>query len=121
PAPLDGAAVAREVAARSFVLARNEDDLLPLDPAGVGTVALIGAAAREARVLGGGSAQVFPPYVVSPLDGLTAAGVRVTYATGADPRTRLPEADGPQWTYLEAVLRDGAGTVLARLDLPSGA
>jgi beta-glucosidase len=124
PAPLDGAAVAREIATRSFVLARNEGDVLPLDPGSLRSVAVIGAAAREARVLGGGSAQVYPPHVVSPLDGLTAAlpgGVRLTYATGADPRTRLPEAEGPQWTELSAVLRDESGAVLARLDLPGGA
>lgn len=70
PAPVDGEALAREIAHRSFVLVRNEG-ALPL-PEGR-TVALIGAAARDARVLGGGSATVFPAQVVSPLDGLTAA------------------------------------------------
>ncbi|MFD0664748.1 glycoside hydrolase family 3 protein [Thermocatellispora tengchongensis] len=75
-------------------------------------VAVLGAAARDVRILGGGSATVFPPHVVSPLDGLTAAlpgGVRVTYAVGADPRTTLPPAAGPQWRNL-----DGATGVTAR-------
>ena len=59
---------ARSPAAPSCSYATN--GALPLGP---GTVALIGAAARDARVLGGGSAIVFPSHVVSPLDGLTAA------------------------------------------------
>ncbi|CAM5257074.1 Thermostable beta-glucosidase B [Streptomyces microflavus] len=75
PATVDGDALAREIARRSFVLVRNEvrdgADALPLAPGT--TVALSGALARDARVLGGGSALVFPDHVVSPLDGLTAA------------------------------------------------
>ncbi|HEV7899166.1 MAG TPA: glycoside hydrolase family 3 C-terminal domain-containing protein [Planosporangium sp.] len=125
PAPLDGGAVAREVAARSFVLARNSGGLLPLSPATLRRVALIGAAAREARVLGGGSAQVFPPRVVSPLDGLSAAlpeGVELAYAVGVDPRTKLLEASGPQWTRgFTAVFRGADGAVLATAPLASGA
>jgi beta-glucosidase len=130
PAPIDGDTIARQVAVRSFVLARNNGDLLPLQPAALRRVALIGAAAREARVLGGGSAQVFPPHVVSPLDGLSAAlpeGVRLTYAVGVDPRTKLPEASGPQWTSadgssgLTAVFRDASGATLATTGLSGGA
>jgi beta-glucosidase len=76
PAAVDGREIAHEVARRSFVLARNAEvdgaPVLPITPA-ESTVALIGLAARDARVLGGGSAMVFPETVVSPLDGLTAA------------------------------------------------
>lgn len=95
PAPsdeIDGAALAREVARRSFVLVRNEG-LLPLPP--VKKIALIGHAADEARVLGGGSAQVFPPYIASPLDGLRAAlgaDTELVHAPGADPRVKIPAA-----------------------------
>ncbi|MBV1855924.1 glycoside hydrolase family 3 C-terminal domain-containing protein [Catellatospora tritici] len=119
PAPVDGDALARELAARSFVLATNPNGLLPLDPR-PGTVALIGALARDARILGGGSAHVFPHHVVSPLDGLVAAGLKVEYATGADPRTKLPAAAGPQWTALTATFRDASGTVLHTTPLGSG-
>jgi beta-glucosidase len=125
PAPVDGDAVAREVAARSLVLARNDGDVLPLRPEALRRVALIGAAAREARVLGGGSAQVFPPHVTSPLDGLSSAlpdGVQLSYAVGVDPRTKLPAAAGPQWVPgFTAVFRDAAGAVLATVALSSGA
>ncbi|MDP9791556.1 beta-glucosidase [Catenuloplanes nepalensis] len=90
--PLDGSEIAHEIATRSFVLARNEQNLLPLDAGSLRTVALLGALAEDARVLGGGSAQVFPPHVISPRDGLTAAlpGASVVFAGGADPRPHLP-------------------------------
>jgi len=97
--PVDGRALAREVAARGFVLLSNRDNLLPL-PGGE-RVALIGALARDARVLGGGSAMVFPEHVVSPLEGLRGRA-DLTYAVGADPRAKLPPAQGPQWTDLKA-------------------
>ncbi|WP_411135439.1 beta-glucosidase family protein [Streptomyces sp. C10] len=99
PRGTDGRAVAREVARRACVLLRNEPvgarRALPLDAATVRRVAVIGTAAREARVLGGGSATVFPDVVVSPLEGLRAAlpeDVEVTFAAGADPRSRVPHA-----------------------------
>ncbi|BCY06232.1 glycoside hydrolase family 3 protein [Actinoplanes sp. L3-i22] len=96
--PVDGDAVAQRVASRSFVLTRNEQDLLPVDPATTGRVAVIGALAQDARVLGGGSAQVAPPHVISPLDGLRRVFPDVTYAIGADPRPFLPAAQGSGWS-----------------------
>lgn len=63
PSGIDGQALARELAVRGCVLVRNEGAALPLAPGR--TVALLGAAARDARVLGGGSATVFPERVVS--------------------------------------------------------
>ncbi|MEU1401954.1 glycoside hydrolase family 3 C-terminal domain-containing protein [Streptomyces sp. NPDC005728] len=118
PAPVDGEALAREIARRSFVLVRNERGTLPLGPHG--TVALIGAAARDARVLGGGSATVFPARIVSPLDGLTAAlpeGALI-YAVGADPATELAVAG--QGFALRAVCRDAAGNVIGTGSAPNG-
>ncbi|MDW4906190.1 glycoside hydrolase family 3 C-terminal domain-containing protein [Streptomyces sp. ADMS] len=117
PAPVDGGALAREIAHRSFVLVRNEG-ALPL-PAGH-TVALVGSAARDARVLGGGSATVFPAGIVSPLDGLTAALPEgtLTYAVGADPSIELAVAD--KGFVLRAVCRDTAGTVIGTGSAPNG-
>lgn len=117
PEAVDGTALAREIARRSFVLVRNEG-ALPLRP--TGTVALIGAAARDARVLGGGSATVFPDRVVSPLDGLTAALPEgaVTYAVGADPNTELGVAD--KGFELRAVCRDADGNVIGVGSAPNG-
>lgn len=125
PAGIDGGALAREIAARGFVLVRNEavsgDRLaLPLDTAPGRTVALIGAAARDARVLGGGSATVFPERVVSPLDGLAAAlpAGSLTFAVGADPSEELVPAD--KGFELRAICRDACGAVLGEGSLPSG-
>uniref|UniRef100_UPI0006B350E1 beta-glucosidase n=1 Tax=Streptomyces sp. NRRL B-24085 TaxID=1709476 RepID=UPI0006B350E1 len=116
PDPVDGIELAREIARRAFVLVRNRGAL----PLKKGTVALIGAAARDARVLGGGSATVFPDRVVSPLDGLTAALPEgtLTYAVGADPNTELAVAD--QGFTLRAVCRDAAGDVIGTGSAPNG-
>jgi beta-glucosidase len=92
----------REIARRSFVLAKNdtpegdEAPILPLNADVVHRLALIGPAAAEARVLGGGSATVFPEQVASPLDGLREAlGDRVVYAKGVDLFEQiLPAAGG---------------------------
>lgn len=117
PADIDGDALAREIARRAFVLVRNEG-ALPI-PEGR-SVALIGAAARDARVLGGGSAVVFPDHVVSPLDGLTAALPEgaLTYAVGADPNEEPAAAD--KGFELRAVCRDTDGTVVGTGSAPSG-
>ncbi|MFI8354012.1 glycoside hydrolase family 3 protein [Streptomyces cyaneofuscatus] len=122
PATVDGEALAREIARRSFVLVRNEvregAPVLPLAPGT--TVALSGALARDARVLGGGSALVFPDHVVSPLDGLTAALPEgaLSYSVGADPSDDLAIAEAG--FDLTAVCRDAEGAVLATVPLPSG-
>lgn len=125
PAPVDGRALAREIAARSFVLAANPAGVLPVDAGQLGSVALLGALARDARVLGGGSAIVFPEHVVSPLEGLSTAlpdSVKLSYAVGADPRTdKVAPAAGPQWAGLEATFRDAAGAVLHQTPISSGA
>lgn len=118
PEAVDGSALAREIARRSFVLVRNQGGTLPLRPNG--TVALIGAAARDARVLGGGSATVFPAGIVSPLDGLTAALPEgaLTYAVGADPNSELSVFDTA--FELRAVCRDADGNVIGSDSAPGG-
>ncbi|MFI6812546.1 beta-glucosidase [Nonomuraea sp. NPDC050328] len=113
-AEIDGIALAREVAARSFTLLKNSGDLLPLT--GVRTLALIGSAAAEARIMGGGSAQVFPDRVVSPLDGLREyGGAEVRYALGTDPRLKLAPIAEPA----RALFLDAGGELLAEHELPN--
>lgn len=120
PAAVDGDALAREIARRSFVLLRNERAALPIDASAVRRVALSGALARDARVLGGGSAKVFPHHIVSPLDGLLAALPEdvLDYRTGADPNNELDPAD--KGFSLRAVCYDAAGTVIGSATLPTG-
>jgi len=125
PATIDGRRLAREIAARSFVLAINRDSLLPLDASRLTSIALIGALGRDARVLGGGSAVVFPEHIVSPLEGLSAAlsgDVKLRYATGTDPRgAKLRPAAAPEWTGLRVTFRDKAGAIGYQSPLAAGA
>ena len=105
PAPRYGADevawVVRRVAAAGFVLARNQRGLLPLDRSRLRRVAVIGPNAASARTLGGGSATVFAPYSVSPLDGLLAAlpaTVEVRHCIGVTASNRIP-VGGPPWMF----------------------
>jgi beta-glucosidase len=102
----DSVTVAQELraaAAGGFVLARN-DGILPLPRSGPADrpggdrrlrVAVIGPNAEVARTMGGGSATVFPPYTISPLDGLRTAGLHVMYAPGVISHLRAGEARAP--------------------------
>lgn len=84
-------ALAREVAEASITLLKNEDDVLPLKD--IATVAVIGPNATEARIGGGGSSYLEPPYRISPLEGLKEAlgnQVTVTYTQGCDNYTEFP-------------------------------
>ncbi|MFB7650777.1 MULTISPECIES: glycoside hydrolase family 3 C-terminal domain-containing protein [unclassified Streptomyces] len=93
-APEDRALVRRAVAAGSVLLANR--DVLPLDPGGLRTVAVIGAHAARTRSQGGGSAGVFPPDEVSVLDGIRAAlrgRARVVHVPGPRPDGPAPPLD----------------------------
>ena len=93
-------AVARRAAAESIVLLKNTSELLPLDPAKIKSLAIIGPNAAMARTGGGGSSLVHPPKAVTPLDGIkerAGAKVQITYALGVgipgeDPKNDTPEA-----------------------------
>ncbi|GLY35577.1 beta-glucosidase [Amycolatopsis sp. NBRC 101858] len=113
---MDGEAIAREVAHRSFVLLSNETGVLPLKQPQ--SIALIGALAEDPKILGGGSATVFPDHIVSPLDGLRKAvppGTDLAFAIGADPRTTLPPATDN--FRLRATAKAADGTRLAEFPL----
>ncbi len=101
PGPVpDGAAMAREAAAAGAVLVRNQG-LLPLDPAGLKRVAVVGPGAVRPRSQGGGSATVFPVAVVSPVEGLEAAlgaGAEVVHGRGARIRRGLEPVTAGQVT-----------------------
>lgn len=108
----------RSTAAAGFVLARNDGDLLPLHREELTELALIGPDSATGRLMGGGSATVFPAYTVGPLEGLRRVlgeDVRVSHSTGVSSTDRtapLPVA----WLQSDAVVRflDASGTELAR-------
>lgn len=112
----------RSSAAAGFVLVRNTatppdpDDLvqtplLPLTGSELHRVAVLGPNAARGRTLGGGSALVFPPYTVSPLEGLRAAlppSVVIDSAPGVHAHTRLQPVD-PDLLLVPDDARGGEG------------
>lgn len=89
-------ALAREAATESIVLLRNEG-LLPLDPAALRTLAVIGPNAGRAQIMGGGSAKLRPHYAVTPLEALRErfAGVEVVHERGGDIDRTVPQIAAP--------------------------
>ena len=119
----------RATSAAGMVLIKN-DGLLPLDTSSLKQVALIGPNAATARTLGGGSATVFPPYVVSPLDGLRAAlGAEITIVPAVGVRSseradvaskdllQLPDGNGPG---VEVIFFDASDRELGRQQRQAG-
>jgi beta-glucosidase len=110
----------REVAARSFVLLKNDRALLPLAVGGVHRVALIGPNAIEPQLQGGGSVRVLAVARPSLADALRdAVDVQLTVHQGAltSATVAVPAAgtlhdpiSGRGGVRLE--VRDGAGNVL---------
>ncbi len=93
PAMADGRLL-RRTAAASFVLLRNEQSALPLDPASIGSIALIGPNAVHPVIQGGGSAAVHPAAVSAPDDALRAAlagQATVTVTPGCHTWETVPE------------------------------
>lgn len=82
--------LARRAAAQAMVLLRNEDTILPLDPQC--SIAVIGTLADFPAIQGGGSSQVTPDRLVSPLEGLMAAlpASEIVYERGIDAEPRTP-------------------------------
>ena len=66
---------------------KNENQTLPLEFPENGTLAVIGPSAKVTQFQGGGSSQVTPHYMVSPLEAIHAYGaendILVEYSEGA--------------------------------------
>ena len=87
--------LARKAATESIVLLKNDGGLLPLT--GKGSIAVIGAGADYPAIQGGGSSQVTPDRIVTPLEGLAQAlapNADLTFARGIDHEPRPPIIDG---------------------------
>lgn len=88
------AAVARQAAAQSMVLLKNDEAALPL-AAGL-TVGLFGNASYDLVVGGTGSGEVNEAYVVSPDEGMTAAGYTVDAPLADGYRTYIVDTKAAQ-------------------------
>ena len=82
-------ALAREAAAASCVLLKNENRLLPL--AAGASIAVIGAFAKVPRYQGAGSSKVQPPRLENAYDELLKLGFQAEYAAGYDEATDAPD------------------------------
>ena len=94
PPALTGPGLLRRAAAASFVLLRNERAALPLDPARLSRVALIGPNAVHPVIQGGGSAAVHPAAIAEPAGQLRAAlagQATVTVTPGCHTWETVPE------------------------------
>lgn len=74
--------IARRAAAQSAVLLHNDAELLPIDPATAGKVAIIGELARTPRFQGAGSSVVNPVRIVTPLVAVQSSLAGAAFAPG---------------------------------------
>jgi beta-glucosidase len=87
PAQADGA-VSRTIADQGAVLLKNSASALPLNPATLHSIAVIGPFAGAAKTGGGGSSHVIPLFTVDPVTGIKNAvgpGTTVGFDAGTDP------------------------------------
>jgi beta-glucosidase len=86
--------LARSLSEQGSVVLKNDQQLLPLAPGRVKSVAVIGAAAQDVPIYtGGGSANVIPSKTTTPLQGIQAraGATTVTYAAGTTGTAALPD------------------------------
>ena len=86
----------RRATAASFVLLRNEQEALPLHPAAISSLALLGPNAFQPTIQGGGSAGVVPVSVSAPEEALRAAlggRAEITTAPGCQTWVMVPEPE----------------------------
>ena len=77
--------LALQAACEAIVLLKNKDNLLPLLPNKVRTIAVIGAFAEQAVIQGDGSSRVTPYHATTPLEGLRMrlpASIELVFAPG---------------------------------------
>jgi beta-glucosidase len=108
--------VARQVADEGIVLLKNDNHVLPLDPAKISNILVIGPSAdRKFCTPGaGGSSWVAGPYEITTLAGIRAVlGEKTTYLS-----TDSQGAAGPDWSVIDpAVQKADAVVVVGGIDL----
>lgn len=127
-----GLAISRRIAEQSSVLLKNDKRLLPLDPAKVRSIAIIGTHADESMISGGGSAQVDPPgfppagwqahvwFPTSPMKAVVAKapGATVKFESGADTAAAAALAKQSDVAIVFAHQWTSEGMDLPNLSLP---
>jgi beta-glucosidase len=126
-----GLNTAQHIEEQSIVLLKNEQHVLPLNPAKVRSIAILGVNADTGMISGGGSAQVDPPgrpagkwqehvwFPTSPLKSIAAKapGVSVRYG-GSDPASAAETAKDADVAIVFAYQWESEGMDLPDLGLP---
>ncbi len=138
--PFAGLETARKIEEGSIVLLKNDKSVLPLDPAKVRNIAVIGAHSDVGMISGGGSAQVDPPggnailppgkgltthwqehiwFPTSPLKAIQARApeAKVSYDPGTDPAAAAAAAKGADVAIVFAYVWESEGMDLPNLSL----
>jgi beta-glucosidase len=135
-----GYEVAQAVEEKSIVLLKNSGSILPIDPAKVHSIAVIGAHADVGMISGGGSAQVDPPvgnaimppgkgktqwmehiwFPTSPLKALQEKlpNTRISFDPGTDPQSAASLAKSSDIAIVFAAQWESEGMDLPSLSLP---
>ncbi|MBR7833773.1 glycoside hydrolase family 3 C-terminal domain-containing protein [Actinospica durhamensis] len=113
-------ALARQAAAESAVLLKNENSILPFDPEAQLSIAVIGDFAHEPRYQGAGSSLVNATRVENALDamtGIAGRSVTVTYARGF---TQAQDEREPELHAAAVATAAAADVAVLFLGLPAG-
>ena len=127
-----GFAISRHIAEQSIVLLKNQANILPLDPAKVHSIAIIGPHADMGMISGGGSAQVAPEggvspkwqehvwFPTSPMKAVQALAPEATvkFDSGADPASAAALAKQSDIAIVFAYQWMSEGMDLPNLSLP---
>jgi len=138
--PFTGFETSRKIEEGGIVLLKNEHAVLPLNPARLRTIAVIGSHSDVGMISGGGSAQVdpiggnaiMPPgkgsthwleeiwFPTSPLKAIQARAPKATvkYDAGTDPATAAAAAKGADVAIVFAYQWESEGMDLPSLSLP---
>ncbi|MHA1914801.1 MAG: beta-glucosidase [Promethearchaeota archaeon] len=79
--------LALKAARKSIVLLKNKNSILPFKRNGIKQIAIFGSLANIPNIGDHGSSRVYPPYVITPLEGIRkVAGntINITYSEGND-------------------------------------
>jgi beta-glucosidase len=113
---------ARQLAEEGTILLKNSNNLLPLNAATVGSIAVIGAdASGSPQTAGGGSAAVNSSGTVTPLQGITSragGGVAVRYNDGSSTSAAASLAATSAVAVVFVSTFEGEGSDLTSIDLP---